>query len=98
VSLRRTAVTGIASLLGSRVLRRLAEGRPAESLVAIDVAEPPSALGVRHRRLDFTEPASDQRLLELLREEDVETVVHAAFFTNRFSVPAINRWMFVRCL
>src|SRR5205814_340776 len=45
-------------------------------------AEPPPTLGVRHRPLDLTEPASDQRLLELLREEDVGTVVHAAFFTN----------------
>jgi UDP-glucose 4-epimerase len=82
VSLRRTAVTGIASLLGSRVLRRLAEIRPPDSLVAIDVAAPPRALGVRHHAVDFTEPASDQRLLELLREEEVETVVHAAFFTS----------------
>jgi len=82
VTLRRTAVTGIASLLGSRVLRRLAEVRPPESLVAIDIAAPPDALGVRHRALDFTEPASDQRLLEILREEEVETVVHAAFFTS----------------
>jgi hypothetical protein len=73
---------GRAASLPGRVLRRLAEVRPPESLVAIDIAEPPSALRVRHRRLDFTEPASDQRLLELLREEDVETVVHAAFFTN----------------
>ena len=50
--------------------------------MTVDVAAPPPALGVRHHALDFTEPASDQRLLELLREEEVETVVHAAFFTN----------------
>ncbi len=41
-----------------------------------------SRAGRPHRRIDFTEPASDQRLLELLREEEVETVVHAAFFTS----------------
>jgi UDP-glucose 4-epimerase len=82
VTLRRTAVTGIASFLGSRVLRRLAETRPPGSLVALDVAAPPPALGVRHHALDFTQPASDQRLLELLREEEVETLVHTAFFTN----------------
>jgi UDP-glucose 4-epimerase len=78
----RTAVTGIASFLGARVLRRLVESRGADALVAIDVAAPPSALGVRHHALDFTQPASDQRLLELLRDEQVDTVVHAAFFTS----------------
>src|SRR5262249_61193651 len=78
----RTAVTGIASFLGSRVLRRLVELRGPDGLVAVDVAAPPPGLGVRHRGVDFTEPASDRRLLELLREEEVDTVVHAAFFTN----------------
>ena len=80
--MRRTAVTGIASFLGARVLRRLVEARGPEAVVAVDIAEPPPTLGVRHRTLDLTEPASDQRLLELLREEDVGTVVHAALFTN----------------
>lgn len=80
--MRRTAVTGIASFLGARVLRRLAEAHGPDAVVAVDVAAPPSALGVRHRALDLTEPASDQRLLELLREEEVGTVVHAAFFTS----------------
>jgi UDP-glucose 4-epimerase len=78
----RTAITGVASFLGSRVLRRLVEERGPEAVVAVDVAAPAPALGVRHRPLDFTLPASDQRLLELLREEEVDTVVHAAFFTN----------------
>ncbi len=78
----RLALTGSASFLGARLLRRLAETRPPDSLVAIDVAQPPAALGVRFRELDFTRPASDQALLDVLREEQVETVVHMAFFTN----------------
>jgi UDP-glucose 4-epimerase len=82
VKVRRTAVTGIASFLGSRVLRRLVETRGPEAVVTVDVAAPPAALGVRHHAVDFTEPASDQRLLELLRAEEVETVVHCAFLTN----------------
>lgn len=82
MSAPRTAITGIASFLGSRVLWRLVETRAPDTLLAVDVAAPPPALGVRHRALDLTEPASDQRLLELLREEEVDTVVHAAFFTN----------------
>ena len=78
----RTAVTGIASFLGSRVLRRLCELRGPEDLLAVDVAVPPATLGVRHREVDFTEPASDQKLLDVFREEGVDTIFHAAFFTN----------------
>jgi UDP-glucose 4-epimerase len=79
----RIAVTGTASFLGSRTLRRLVETRGADAVVAIDVSPPPSTLaGVRHRKVDFTEPASDQALLDAFREEAVDTVVHMAFFTN----------------
>jgi UDP-glucose 4-epimerase len=78
----RLAVTGTSSFLGARLLRRLAGERGGEALVALDVAAPPPALGVRHRGLDFTEPASDQRLLEAFREEEVEAVLHTAFFTS----------------
>jgi UDP-glucose 4-epimerase len=52
-------------------------------VVALDIASPPATLhGVRRRLVDFTEPASDQRLLDALREEEVETVLHLSFFTN----------------
>jgi UDP-glucose 4-epimerase len=79
----RIAVTGIASFLGARVLRRLAAARGHDQVVALDVAAPPAALeGVRHRLVDLTLPAADQRLLEAFEEEAVETVVHAAFFTD----------------
>jgi UDP-glucose 4-epimerase len=78
----RVAVTGIASFLGSRLLRRLVEARGGDAVVALDVASPPPALAVRHRSHDLTEPASDQRLLDAFREEEVTTVVHTAFFTN----------------
>lgn len=78
----RIAVTGIGSFLGSRFLRRLVETRGSGAVVAVDIAPPPATLGVRHRELDFTRPASDQQLLDVFREEEVRTVVHAAFFTN----------------
>jgi UDP-glucose 4-epimerase len=78
----RTAVTGTASFLGARILRRLAERQDPDSLLALDLAAPPAALGVRHRAVDLTEPASDQQVLDVLREEEVGTVVHCAFFTS----------------
>src|SRR6185436_5675477 len=79
----RIAVTGTSSFLGAQILRRLAEARGADAVVAIDIAAPPAALrGVRHALVDLTLPAADQRLLEVLQTEEVETVVHAAFFSE----------------
>ena len=78
----RTAVTGIASFLGARVLRRLVEQDGAGSVVALDVAAPPAGLGVAHRALDLTLPASDQQVLDALREEGITRLVHCAFFTS----------------
>jgi len=81
--LSRIAITGSASYLGSRVLRRLVEGRGTDAVVAVDIAAPPTTLrGVRHRMVDLTLPGADRRLVEVLREEDVDTIVHAAFFTS----------------
>jgi len=79
----RIAITGAASFLGARLLRHLARTRGADSVLVLDVAAPPSALhGVRHRLVDLTLPAADRRLVEILQEEGVDTVVHAAFFTD----------------
>jgi len=80
---KRVAVTGTASFLGARVLRRLVDVRGADAVVAIDITSPPHALGdVRHRMVDLTLPGADRRLLEAFEEEEVSEVVHAAFFTD----------------
>jgi UDP-glucose 4-epimerase len=78
----RLAVTGTGSFLGGRLLPRLAQARGPDRVVAIDVGPPPAAARTRWRPLDLTEPASDQRLLDVFREEEVDTVVHLAFFTG----------------
>ena len=78
----RIALTGTASLLGGRLLRRLAERKGAARLLVVDVAAPPAALEVRHRAVDLTEPAADQRLLDVFREEEVEVALHFAFYTG----------------
>jgi UDP-glucose 4-epimerase len=79
----RIAITGTASYLGGRVLRRLVEARGADAVVAVDIAAPPTKLhGVRHRMVDLTLPRADQRLVDIFREEQVDTVFHAAFFTT----------------
>ena len=82
-SLSRIAITGTASYLGSRILRRLVESRGRDSVVSVDITPPPTTLhGVRYRMVDLTLPGADQRLVDVFREEMVDTVVHAAFFTT----------------
>jgi len=79
----RIAVTGTASFLGSRLLRRLVEARGADAVLAVDVAPPPATLeGVRHRMVDLTLPGADQRLVDAFKDEEVDVVVHTAFFTS----------------
>jgi UDP-glucose 4-epimerase len=79
----RIAITGAASFLGARLLRRLVERLGPRSVVVLDVTHPPAALNrVGYRLVDLTLPAADRKLLEVLREEEVDTVVHAAFFTD----------------
>ncbi|PYQ19893.1 MAG: hypothetical protein DMF79_11570 [Acidobacteria bacterium] len=61
----RIAVTGTSSFLGARILRRLVDARGADSVVTVDIAAPPAALGgVRHQMLDLTLPGADQRLVD----------------------------------
>jgi UDP-glucose 4-epimerase len=77
------AITGTASYLGGRVLRRLVDERGVDAAVAVDIASPPATLeGVRHRMVDLTLPGADRRLVQVFEEEDVDTVVHCAFFTS----------------
>jgi UDP-glucose 4-epimerase len=79
----RIAITGAASFLGSRLLRRLVEQRGPRAVVVVDVTHPPAALHhVGYHLVDLTLPGADRKLLEVLREEEVDTVVHTAFFTD----------------
>jgi UDP-glucose 4-epimerase len=81
--MRRVAVTGAASFLGARLLRRLVDSRGPDGVLVLDVAPPAAPLQhVRHRLVDLTLPAADRQLLEILRREEVDTVVHTAFFTD----------------
>jgi UDP-glucose 4-epimerase len=79
----RIAITGAASFLGERFLRRLIRDGHGDDLVVFDVAEPPISEGAIHfHKVDLTEPAADQAMLDLFKAEGVETVAHLAFFTN----------------
>ena len=79
----RIAITGASSFLGARFLRRLIRDGHGDDIVVIDVAAPPLAEGsVLFRKVDLTEPAADQAMLDLLKADGIETLVHLAFFTS----------------
>lgn len=79
----RIAITGASSFLGERFLRRLIRDGHGDDIVVIDVAEPSISEGAIHfRKLDLTEPAADQAMLDLLKADGIETLVHMAFFTS----------------
>ena len=79
----RIAITGASSFLGERLLRRLIRDGHGDDLAVIDIAEPAISEGAIHFcKLDLTEPAADQAMLDLLKDLGIETLVHMAFFTS----------------
>jgi len=73
------AITGIHGVLASGLLRRLEEDDRYERLVLLDVRAPSKPLrkAVFHK-VDLTEPVADAMVADVLRREQVETVVHLA--------------------
>ena len=79
----RIAITGASSFLGERFLRRLIRDGRGDDILVIDVAEPSiSEASIHFRKVDLTQPAADQAMLDLLKEDGIETLVHMAFFTS----------------
>ena len=79
---RRIAVTGACSFLGRRLLERLEEDRRYGTILALDIRQPDAVLEkTRFHRIDLTVPAVDGVLAHLLEEEQIDTVVHAAFLS-----------------
>jgi UDP-glucose 4-epimerase len=77
---RSIAITGLRSFVGRRMLRRVREAAPSARLVGVDLQRPYGLdPAVRFHGLDLAEPTADARLAELLREEGVEALLHAAF-------------------
>jgi UDP-glucose 4-epimerase len=80
---RVVAVTGAASFLGTNLVGLLEEDEAAVRIVAVDVAPPQSAQRkTRFYEVDFTQPAAEARLSEILTAERVDTLVHLAFLSS----------------
>src|ERR1043165_2799819 len=77
------AITGACSFLGRNLAALLEEDERGARVVALDV-KAPSRAGKKTRAhvVDFTEPAAEARLGEILSSEEVDTVVHLAFLSS----------------
>lgn len=77
------AVTGLGTFLGGRLVDRLLARVPGVRLLGLDVRRPRRLEGrLRFQRVDLAEPTADLRLAEILEQERIEAVVHAAFRTT----------------
>ena len=73
------ALTGIHGGLARMALRRLEEDDRYEKIVLFDARAPSMPVrGARFHPLDLTAPLADAKLAELMRTEEVETLVHLA--------------------
>jgi UDP-glucose 4-epimerase len=86
---RIIAVTGVHGSLGTRLLRRLDDDPRVSRLVLLDrAALTAPLLKAASYRVDLTEPNADGRMAEILRRENVSTVVHLAFHRRPQGDPA----------
>src|SRR5262249_4651825 len=77
------ALTGGASFLGTNLIGLLEEDERVGRIVSIDI-KAPSTAGKKTRcyEVDFTQPAAEARLAEILAADRVETLVHLAFLAQ----------------
>lgn len=77
------ALTGAVGFLGSNLLEHLRADNRFERVVVLDIEKP--ALPIRKTRFyktDLTEPNCDARIAEIFERENVDQVVHLAFFRS----------------
>ncbi len=80
---RVVALTGAASFLGRNLVGLLEEDPATARVVTIDVKSPDTAgAKTRPHDVDLTNPASEDRVAEILASEEVDTLVHLCFLSS----------------
>jgi UDP-glucose 4-epimerase len=78
----RILLTGPRGSIGSLYLQQLPRKKQ-EQLTVIDITKPKNLpKGIRFHKIDLTEPAVDGKIAELLKKEQIDTVIHASIFWN----------------
>jgi len=79
---RVVAITGACNFLGTEVIKRIEEDRRYERVLALDIRKPEIPLDkTEFHQLDLTLPTADADVVDILRDEGVDTVLHAAFLS-----------------
>lgn len=80
---RTVALTGANGFLGRNFVGLLEDDERIGRIVALDVAQPPTAgKKTRFYKVDLTQPTVDARLAEILAAESVDTFLHLAFLSS----------------
>lgn len=80
---RVVAVTGACNFLGTELIKKLEEDRRYARVLALDIRKPDIPLEkTEFHTVDLTLSGVDGEICALLRDERVDTVVHAAFLSN----------------
>jgi UDP-glucose 4-epimerase len=80
---RTVAITGVHGFLGSRLLRQLEEDRRYHRIIVLDVVPLNQASRkCQYYYVDLTEPGMDKTVADILRKEQVDTIVHVAFHSS----------------
>src|SRR5689334_22548447 len=80
---RVVALTGASSFLGRNLVGVLEEDPGTSRIITIDV-KPPDTAGAKTKNfeVDLTAPESEERIAEILSNEDVDVLVHLCFLSS----------------
>lgn len=84
----RVAVTGATGDLGKLLLPLLEADPQVESILALDVAQPPAHDKLTSHRLDLTRHDAERELVEVLTHERIDALYHLAFLLGRRRIAA----------
>jgi UDP-glucose 4-epimerase len=80
---RVVAITGASSFLGRELIKRLESDRRYVRVLAIDIRKPDVPMvKTQFHKVDLTLPTADAGVAQLLKRDEVDTLVHLAFLSH----------------
>ena len=85
------ALTGVRSFIGRKLLQHLERDPACRQIIALDIEMPSFRTEkTTFYRTDLTEPTIDSDIAEILKREEVDTVVHVAFLSKPSHNPSFS--------